>query len=270
MFKPALSFVLVSLFFLSACQPSGETSTPPIGTEKEAGYQEEPQTTEQNGSQSFRAQRAETAPNVDGRGDDACWEKATWLPLDQRWLGEAYTETDFQGRYKLSWDENYLYLLAEIVDDTLIDIHPDGLDRYWDDDCLEIFIDEDRSKGNHQYNHNAFAYHVSLDNRVVDIGTDSTFRYYDDHLTSRRTQEGKTSTWEVALKVFGDDYRDGAADNRPVRMAAGKICGFALAYCDNDASAERENFIGSVTVTGEDKNRGWIDAGIFGSLELVE
>ncbi|MEN0006928.1 MAG: sugar-binding protein, partial [Bacteroidota bacterium] len=87
----------------------------------------------------------------------------------QRWLGEPYTDEDFSGRYKLTWSEDFIYILAEIQDDTLIDIHEDGLDRYWDDDCLEIFIDEDHSGGNHQYSHNAFAYHIALDGKVVDI-----------------------------------------------------------------------------------------------------
>ncbi len=263
-------FALLSLCLFTACQPSGNSSNPPITIEKMTGHQKEPLTEEANGTEEFRAIKAVFAPVIDGRGNDACWEKAEWLPLNQRWLGESYSEDDFQGRYKLSWDENYLYLLAEIVDDTLIDIHPDGLVKYWDDDCLEVFIDEDRSKGNHQYSHNAFAYHIALDNKVVDIGPDSMFRYYNDHLESRRTQQGKTSTWEVAMKLFDDSYRDDATDNIPVKLTKGKVCGFALAYCDNDASAERENFIGSVAVKGKDKNRGWIDAGIFGSLQLVE
>ena len=34
----------------------------------------------------------------------------------------------------------------------------------------EIFIDEDNSGGNHQFNFNAFAYHIALDNQAVDIG----------------------------------------------------------------------------------------------------
>lgn len=41
-----------------------------------------------------------------------------------------------------------------------------------------------------------------------------------------------------------------------------------LAYGDNDHSPERENFIGNVRIDGTDKNRGWIDAGVFGLLEL--
>jgi hypothetical protein len=215
----------------------------------------------------FEAQKAATAPTIDGRADDACWQSAAWHSMDQRWLGPEYTPEDFTGRYKLSWDENFIYVLAEIQDDTLIDIHEDGLDFYWDDDCLEIFVDEDHSGGNHQYSHNAFAYHIALDNRVVDIGPDSLFRYYTDHITSRRTQDGNTSIWEVAISIYDDSYTDGG-ENTPVKLNAGKRVGFAIAYCDNDRSANRENFIGSVFVPGEDKNRGWIDAGIFGTLVL--
>jgi hypothetical protein len=51
-------------------------------------------------------------------------------------------------------------------------------------------------------------------------------------------------------------------------LNSSKKMGFALAYCDNDYSQERENFMGSVQVKGQDKNRGWIDAGIFGLLSL--
>ena len=49
------------------------------------------------------------------------------------------------------------------------DSHRDPLEQYWDDDTVEIFVDEDFTGGNHQFNHNAFAYHMSLDNRAIDI-----------------------------------------------------------------------------------------------------
>lgn len=209
-------------------------------------------------------------PLIDGAASDAAWQSAAWLPLDQVWLGQSPTANDFSGRYKILWDENNLYVLAEITDDTLVDIHPDGLLQYWDDDCLEIFVDEDASGGDHQYNYNAFAYHIALDGKVADIGPDRKPHFYDDHCTTRRTTNGKTSVWEVAIKIFdGNQYEDGG-DNIPKMLKAGKKMGFALAYCDNDHSPERENFIGSVKVEGEDKNRGWIDAGIFGLLTLTK
>ena len=63
-------------------------------------------------------------------------------------------------------------LLAEIKDDKLIDLNKDPLKAWWDDDCLEIFIDADNSGGGHQFTHNAFAYHVALDGNVVEEMTD--------------------------------------------------------------------------------------------------
>ena len=203
---------------------------------------------------------------IDGVGSDSVWAQAAWLPINQGWLGAAYTPQDFEGRYKLAWSPEYLYILAEITDDTLTDTHPNGLEKYWDDDCLEIFVDENNSGGDHQYNYNAFAYHVALNGKSVDIGTDSLKHYFDAHTINKRTQNGKTTTWEVAVALYDDGFNDKKTTNKPVKIVANKQIGFALAYCDNDRSPERENFIGNVTVTGEDKNRGWINAGIFGAL----
>ncbi len=216
----------------------------------------------------YFAMEATPKPNIDGMADDAVWQNAQWHNLDQLWIGDSIAAEDFSGRYKLAWSEDFLFILAEIQDDTLIDIHEDGLQFYWDDDCLEIFVDEDASGGNHQYSHNAFAYHIGLDYRVADIGPDSLPHYYDDHVSCRRTTSGNTSIWEAAVALYPDSYRDGAAGNKPVKLQRGKVIGFALAYCDNDHSPERENFIGSTFVPGEDKNRGWIDAGIFAKLTL--
>ncbi|MGB3547913.1 MAG: sugar-binding protein [Saprospiraceae bacterium] len=216
----------------------------------------------------FTAAYAQPTPAIDGMADDSVWTRASWLPLDQRWLGDPYTAEDFSGRYKIAWDNNFIYLLAEIVDDTLIDIHRDGLEKYWDDDCLEVFLDEDRSGGNHLASYQAFAYHIALDNRVVDFGPDGAPHYFDQHLPQRaRTCRGDTCIWEVAVSLFDSTYTNAASDT-PVQLTTGKRLGFMLAYCDNDRSAERENFIGNVPIPGEDKNRGYIDAGVFGTLIL--
>jgi hypothetical protein len=203
----------------------------------------------------YMAPRAATAPVIDGVADDA---------------GPEYAASDFSGRFKVVWAGDKLYLLAEIVDDILIDAHRDPLVQYWDDDCLEIFLDEDFSGGDHQYNHNAFAYHLSLDNRAIDIGTDRKARDYSHHVTSHWRQHGDKVVWELAIDVYPDTYADAAADNRPVSLTAGKTLGLMVAYCDNDGSELRENFIGSESVPSGPKDRGWIDAGLFGALVLME
>ncbi|MCC7244387.1 MAG: CBM9 family sugar-binding protein [Saprospiraceae bacterium] len=229
---------------------------------------ETPAQVEDTTHQQFTA--AYGSPLIDGNANDAAWQNAEWLPLDQAWIGQTPAPQDYAGRYKVLWDEGNLYILAEINDDVITDTHEDGLVKYWDDDCLEVFVDEDASGGNHQYNYNAFAYHIALDGKVVDIAPDSSFQYYNDHCISRRTSEGQRNIWEVAVKLYdGKKYQDGG-ENIPKLLKNGKVIGFALAYCDNDHSPERENFMGNVRVEGADKNRGWIDAGIFGRLTLSE
>ncbi|MCA0132177.1 DUF6265 family protein [Winogradskyella alexanderae] len=217
--------------------------------------------------QLIAVKQAKTAPVIDGIANENIWENCSWHPLDQIWLGDKLTEGDFKGRYKLTWTEDALYLLAEIEDDNLIDIYENPLEFWWDDDCLEVFIDEDNSGGEHQYNHNAFAYHIALDGNVVDMSTKKEGKLYNSHVQSKRKTDGNISIWEVRISLYDNTYND-QAENYPVKLFANKNIGFALAYCDNDNSKSRENFIGSIPVEGEDKNRGWIDANIFGTLVL--
>lgn len=206
--------------------------------------------------------------DIDGKMNEEFWKEARWHALNQTWIGTPPDSQDFRGKYKLGWDENYLYLLVSIHDDSLIDIHEDPLDSWWHDDCVEIFLDEDNADDLHQFNHKAFAYHVGLNYDVIDLGPDEKPHFYNDHIQTARTRDGKDHLWEFKISVFDDTYVDDKKDQQPVKLSSGKVMGFALAYCDNDTSAERENFIGSIYVDGEDKDQGWKDAGIFNTLIL--
>lgn len=207
---------------------------------------------------------------IDGLANEAIWSEATFYPIDERWLGEAYDSADFQGSFKAVWNETTLYLLVEILDDTVVLINPNWDEKWWDNDCVEIFIDEDNSGGEHQFNHNAFAYHVLTDGNVVDLGPDKKPHLYNEHVQMKRTVNGNLSTWEFAITIYNDTFIDDQHNNETVTLTEGKDMGFALAYCDNDTSQTRENFIGTMVVEGEDKDRGWIDAGVFGTMHLVK
>ena len=222
------------------------------------------------GRSNYAAPKVTDPIRIDGVADESSWEQASWQELTHRWLGPEYTADDFQGRFKVVWSDDKLYILGEFTDDVLLDIHRDPLVQYWDDDCLEIFLDEDFSGGDHQYNHNAFAYHVSLDNQTIDIGTDKLPHNYSHHVESRWKQQGSKIIWELAIDIYTDAYQDGSDENLPIALEAGKIMGLMVAYCDNDGSELRENFIGSEFAPGEKKDRGWIDAGLFGALVLTE
>lgn len=219
----------------------------------------------------YKAKKAHQPINIDGKGTEKEWSKAAWKSVKHTWLGSNPTAEDFSGQYKMLWDENYVYFLVEINDDSLSDQHKSPLDVWWEDDCLELFIDENNSDGDHQYNHNAFAYHITLDLDVVDMGTDKNPILLNDHMIVKWVKTGKNQyTWEVAMRVFADNFDQTSKNNKPVKLKAGKKMGFAVSYNDNDGNFKRENFVGSVPIQGEDKNRGWIDAGVFGTLELVE
>jgi hypothetical protein len=210
--------------------------------------------------------KASSIITLDGVSTESSWTTASWNSMSNNWIGAMPTATDYGGRYKILYDKNYLYVLAEITDDVLVDSHADGLVNYWDDDCLEIFIDEDASGGLHVINYNAFAYHIALDYNVVDYGPDNAAHYYNNHVQTFKKTVANITTWEVALKIYPDNYMDGAV-NIPSILKKGKKIGFSIAYNDSDGTA-RENMMGSVDVPGTDKNRGYIDASTFGKIVL--
>lgn len=214
--------------------------------------------------------------NIDGYAKESIWQTLPWHLIDKPIIGDLPEKNDFTGRYKVSWNSNEILMLVEITDDVLFDAHPDPLQSYWDDDCLEIFIDEDNSGGNHQFNFNAFAYHLALDNQVVDLGPGKDNKpqalLLNNHVRNQWKPHPKHKNkivWELAITVYDDSYQL-EADNKPVILSVNKHMGFMVAYCDNDGGMFREHFIGSKVIepVNGDRNRGYIDAGVFDQLIL--
>ena len=174
------------------------------------------------------------------------------------------------------WTQEKLYLLGEIIDDVVIDTHPDPLVNYWEDDILEFFIDENKSGGNHLDNHNAFAYHVSIDNHAVDYSSKAKPAFYTDHIRSawqRDTRETNKLIWEVSFDIYPDTFKDEGNTAKPVELKVDKEMGFMVAYCDSDNAEDgRQSFISSFDVPAidGDKNRADKDATVFDTLKLVQ
>jgi len=223
----------------------------------------------------YEAPNAKVAPIIDGRANDQAWARADWEKIDQLTLGEQPTSDDFSGRFKLVWTQDKLFILSEITDDVLIDTHADPLDSYWEDDTFEVFIDEDKSGGKHLDNYNAFAYHIALDNQVVDLNSLGKPRTLNDHVASiwkRSAEKPNTVIWEASFDIYPDTFKDQENTAKPVILERGKEMGFIVAYCDADGDKGREHFIGShdIPALDGDKNRGYIDASVFDYLKLVD
>jgi hypothetical protein len=217
----------------------------------------------------YIAPRATTAPVIDGVVDSV-WDRASWSSINVFWLGTQSNPSaqDYSGRYKALWDENYLYVLYDITDDRIYDGVRDALDRYWEDDTVELFIDENKNGGQHGYNTSAWAYHISTYGDVVDSTTGGA-TLLNDHIDSRLVSNGTQHYWEMRIRIYGEDYADWKS-NTPLQLYAGKLMGFSACYIDNDGSSQRESMMGSVDTQGHKNNQGYLDASVFGSMLLVE
>ncbi|MGQ0798985.1 MAG: sugar-binding protein [Pseudomarimonas sp.] len=213
---------------------------------------------------------------IDGRADEPDWQRADWRPLQHEMDGRAPDSAlDFSARYRALWRSDALYLLVELRDDILLDSVADPLDHYWDDDALEIFIDEDNAGGPHLFDDAAYAYHIALDGQVVDIGPreDGTPgpRTYPDHVHARWSRDPIDPTlliWEVRVQLYAQ-----GAPTTPVLLHPGKRIGFMLAYCDSDQPGTgREHFVGDIEITPRNgsRNLGYLNADVFGVMLLVD
>lgn len=243
--------------------------------------------------------KVQTIPVVDAIGDDACWQNSDWQSIDQVWIdyGETMEPSDFTGQYKVVWSSstNLLYFLVEVVDDAFVDGWPSVAGDYYHFDIVEVFIDSDKSGGEHIFDangtnaENAFSYHINIDlpddgtvttecvvNDIAGTGWGSMWNpNYADHFPeiALREMNGKYY-WEFSLIVFDDTYDHGNPADSRVELQPFDIIGLSMAYCDNDGVDEnpktRDNFIGSVWVPAEEYNDHWMNADGYGTLMLVE
>ena len=236
-------------------------------------------------SDTVKVQHTIQLPVIDGDANDECW-KATgvnWQAIDQVWMpwkGTVPSSSDFTGKYKVIWNgtDNLMYFLVDILDDSFVDGYnfatngPYGYPNY---DVLEIFMDENRSKGGHVFDNgsenaqNALSYHFSVNTPADGATTDqltvedldgvgwSNFLVvnYASHFPEFRMKKSGTNyLYEFSLKIYNDTYptqqKNGSTisdiENARVQLTAGKIMGASVAYCDNDVNdGKRDHFFGS-------------------------
>ncbi len=218
----------------------------------------------------FTAYKTNTPVEIDGSSKDSIWARVNWYDMNYIWMGEEVDSLDYYGKFKLAWDKQFLYILVEVIDEHLTPTLQNGIENYWKGDYVEIFIDEDKSGGDHKLNHQAFAYHVSTEGHSIDLNTQGKVIFFDDHIKVERLQEGNKYTWEMAVKLLGDKFDENGLNNQSVEILAQKNIGFSIAYGDNDGNNVRENFMGSKETHGENNDEGYTNSSVFGSLLFVE
>lgn len=93
--------------------------------------------------------RANSAPQIDGRLDDAVWQSAPWTDPFLDIEGDRMPQPRFRTQAKLLWDNEYLYIAAQMEEPHVWGTLAEHDAVIFHDNDFEVFIDPDGD--NHEY-----------------------------------------------------------------------------------------------------------------------
>ncbi len=178
-------------------------------------------------------------PAVDGDASDAVWATANEMPLLIN-IGAKASATA-----KVLWDEENLYILADVKDSVL---NKDSGDA-WQQDSIEIFVDENNAKTG-AYQDDDKQYRVNYVNEHSFNGTKCVEENFNTEVTV--TEEGYVV--EAAIK-----WTD-------ITPAVGALVGLELQVNDADESGKRAGTLSWADNTGN----GWSSTEVFGTIILTD
>ncbi len=94
-------------------------------------------------SQKYKIYKVSSALTIDGTAE-ASWNNASVLSAAATKLltGTVTNSADLSGNFKALWDDTYLYVLADVTDDKLVN---ESINVY-DDDAVEVYVDINNDK----------------------------------------------------------------------------------------------------------------------------
>jgi hypothetical protein len=118
----------------------------------------------------YDAPRAAQPVTVDGRLDDAAWQAAPWTPLFVDIEGDAQPKPRLATRAKISWDDRYLYIAAEMEEPDLWATYDRHDMVIFHEHDFEVFVDPD-GDGLHY-----FEFEINARNTGWDLYLDKPYR----------------------------------------------------------------------------------------------
>lgn len=91
----------------------------------------------------YVAYRASEAPHVDGKLDDAAWDAAPWSADFVDIEGSVKPTPRFRTRMKMSWDERYFYVAAQMDEPHVWGTLTEHDSVIFHDNDFEVFLDPD-------------------------------------------------------------------------------------------------------------------------------
>lgn len=184
---------------------------------------------------------APTPPIIDGKGDEAVWERAQNIQsFRMAWLGEEGEKRISPTVAKMLWDRDYVYFWAKLEDNDLQSTVKERDGRTWNDDVFEVFLKPSQSHGGY------YEFHVTPGNVQMDLyipkrgpNAYDEFRLKDtfdfqsavhiDGTLDNRADNDRF--WEVEFRLAWEDF--GPTGGRP---EPGETWTYSLCRYDFNAS----------------------------------
>ncbi len=114
--------------------------------------------------------RAGGTINIDGKGDEPAWDAVPWTEDFADIEGPGKVAPRFRTRAKMLWDDEYLYVYAELQDPHVWGTITKKNEVIFRDNDFEVFINPD---GN---NHNYYEYEMNALNTIWELTLDRPYR----------------------------------------------------------------------------------------------
>ncbi|MBN2090432.1 T9SS type A sorting domain-containing protein [candidate division KSB1 bacterium] len=173
-------------------------------------------------------------PIIDGDLSDSTWNKALVAQtLIKGGTPEEFSEywnnfDDNQVTWKALWSEktNLVYIAIEIQDD-IAGLNDHAFPLFWQDDCVELYVDGDTSGGDYTTYENAQHWFIRRDNKFRLAFLNSE---YTGSQIQSAIQQGQNGNWtlEIAMPIF-DKF-----ETIPHQLALGDVIGWDVWYDDSD------------------------------------
>jgi ABC-type glycerol-3-phosphate transport system substrate-binding protein len=179
-------------------------------------------------------------PVIDGDIDDI-WKDAQEIVTDQ----EKGAEDIATAKVKLLYDEDTLYILAQVSDSNIMNSN----ENPWECDSIEIFIDENKAQGN-SYDENTIQLRVGADGKVT--GGGPAFDGREAEITSAVKKVDGGYIVEIAYKFKG------------VKAKSGSSMGFNVSVNDQEEVGSRKG----TAVWNPDGGSSWQNPSKFGIVNF--
>ena len=104
---------------------------------------------QQEPARGYVCMRAPSAPTIDGHLDDEAWRAAAWSEDFIDIEGEARPRPPFRTRVRMLWDDQFLYIAAELAEPNVWGTLTERDAVIYHDDDFEVFIDPDGDTHNY-------------------------------------------------------------------------------------------------------------------------